>query len=269
MTPKRYFGFFDEQGDTAPYERALRETVERAVAIVNAEAARRGSAIRVTELDVAVTFLAEGGALVLTERQDELERIHPVNGIGLDSVRDGFAAWPELVRALDAELGTRLQDLVWSVGSLRVLHRRMSFREAIAGTALMFLYEKERAARLLAARDPNAHLETLPLDRQFVIASLVYNSGILFDDARVDQILAFSTADYLVQINQANAGKRAPLDVLSATEREIRLLDGEPLPRQLTSWSAVYHVLQRYGAWVALRAFSDTFDDQGRFRRRL
>jgi len=36
-------------------------------------------------------------------------------------------------------------------------------------------------------------------------------------------------------------------------------------PEQPTSWAAVYHVLQRYGAYVALKRFSNTFDAGDQF----
>jgi hypothetical protein len=48
----------------------------------------------------------------------------------------------------------------------------------------------------------------------------------------------------------------------------MRLDAGEPYPRQLTSWNAVYHVLQRYGAWVGVSRFATVFDGNGAFRER-
>ena len=44
---------------------------------------------------------------------------------------------------------------------------------------------------------------------------------------------------------------------------DILLGEGGPLPHQPTSWNAVYHILQRYGAWVALTRFSDHFTETG------
>jgi hypothetical protein len=266
VTPKRYFGFFDEKGDTARYETTLRETVTAVVALANAHADRHGLAARVTDIEVAVTFLAEGGALLLTDRMDDLEQVHPINGIGLDNFREGFARQRPLVDAIDAELGTHLGALTVALGDLHILRRTMSFREAVAGTAVMYLDEKEVAAELLRRADPPVRLHTLPLDRQFVVASLVYNSGILFSDERVEQILSFATADYLAEVNLTHRGKRAWLPVRGPADAEAHLIAGDPLPRQLTSWNAVYHVLQRYGAFVALRRFSNVFDEAGRYR---
>ena len=261
VTPKRYFGFLDEQGDTAKYERALRDTVHRVVTLIDRDPESRALDVEVSELEVAVTFLAEGGALVLSDRQEDLERIHPVNGIGLDDFRTGFARHATLVATIDRELGTALHGLTLA----GVLTRPMTFREAIAGTALMYLDEKAHAAALLRDRD-GGRLSSLPPDRQLVITSLVYNSGILFSDERIDQILSFSTADYLADTNDQNRGQRPPLPVLRPAQREASLVAGEPMPTQHTSWNAVYHVLQRHGAAVALRRYTDTFDDQGHFR---
>lgn len=36
-------------------------------------------------------------------------------------------------------------------------------------------------------------------------------------------------------------------------------------PEQPTSWNGVYHVLQRYGAYTALKRFTDVFDDGDMF----
>jgi hypothetical protein len=265
VSPKRYFGFFDEEGDTAAYERTMRRTIIDAVAIINDYAQERRLPIRVTEKEIAVTFLAEGGALLLTERQNYLERVHPVRGIGLDSFRDGFAQHSTLIHTLDTHFGTRLGRLSWKVGRWSVLLRPMTFREAVLGTAVMYLYEKHLTADKRAAQS-SAALASLPLDRQFVETSLVYNSGIFFSSERVEQMLRCETGRYLLEVNELNRGKRPQL-VVPPAEHPAQWL-GEHLPQQLTSWNAVYHVMQRYGAWLALARFSDVFDEQGRFVKR-
>jgi hypothetical protein len=267
ISPKRYFGFFDEQGDTAAHERVLRQTIIEAVRIINEYARTKKLRVRVTEKEIAVTFLAEGGALLLTERQSYLERVHPVRGIGLDSFREGFEAHKELVATLDAQLGTRLGKLTWDIGGWSVLLRPMTFREAVLGTAVMYLFEKELTAKLRAGQSLPA-LATLDLDRQFVVTSLVYNSGLLFSDERIEQMIHRETGLYLAEVNKLNRGKRPELDVPPAFEPARWLLTREPLPQQLTSWNAVYHVMQRYGAWVALAQFSTVFDAEGRFTAR-
>ncbi len=268
VDPKRYFGFLDERGDTAPAEALLRHTIEDAVPLVNRYAAAKGATVRITEMEVAVTFLAEGGALLLSDPSLPIDRIHPVNGIGLDSFREAFDRHRALVATLDDHLGTHLGSLSWRVGRTRVLRRPMTFREAILGTAILFLDEKMQTAELLRRRDGVERLAALPPERQFVMTSLVYNSGVLLSEERIDQILTFSTADYLERVNEENRNRRPSLPLYGAAEATRRLVDGEPIPRQLTSWSAVYHVLQRYGAWTALRRFSDIFDNQGCFTRR-
>ncbi len=108
-------------------------------------------------------------------------------------------------------------------------------------------------------------LSTLPLDEQFVITSLVYNSGILFPCERILQVLSFDTARYLYEVNQKNVGKRPVLPLFAPTRAEQKLRQGLPYPTQLTSWNAVYHILQRYGAWAAMTRFTNIFDAQGEF----
>lgn len=267
VAPKRYFGFFDETGDTAAYETVLRRSVIDGVRLANDYAAAKGLTVRITEQEVAITFLAEGGALLLTSMTDAVERVHPVYGIGLDNYREGLDDYPPLAASLDQALGSRLEDLTLDLGGWRILLRPMTFREAIAGTILMYLHQKARTDRLLAAAGRPA-LATMSLPAQFVTASLVYNSGILFAPERVEDILAFRTGAYLDEVNRLNAGKRPRLPVYPPADAKARLDAGEPYPRQLTSWNAVYHVLQRYGAWVGVSRFAAVFDANGAFRER-
>ncbi|HEY1290305.1 MAG TPA: hypothetical protein VGF58_18395 [Burkholderiales bacterium] len=267
VAPKRYFGFFDETGDTAAHETVLRRAVIDGVRVANEFAAANGLKVRITEQEVAITFLAEGGALMLTSMTDGLDRVHPVYGIGLDNYREGLDDYPSLAASLDQALGSRLERLTLDLGGRRILLRPMTFREAIAGTILMYLHQKARTDRLLAAAGRPA-LSTMSLPAQFVTASLVYNSGILFATERIDDILTFRTGPYLDEVNRLNAGKRPRLPVYPPAEATARLDGGEPYPRQLTSWNAVYHVLQRYGAWVGASRFAMVFDADGAFRER-
>jgi hypothetical protein len=266
VAPKCYRGFFDKKGNTAEAEIVLRKTVQAAVTTVNEFAERTGRAARLTEMDVAVTFIAEGGGWLLTIGTGDLDRSHPRRGIGLDDFGQGFVDLKDLVAELDQKLGTDLAHLSTSILGVHLLRRPMTFREAIEGTAVMLLWEKELAIQY--AKREGFDLMTLPRDRQFVITSLVYNSGVFFPAERVDQLLRFATLDYLVSVNEANQGQRPPLPILAADEAKRRLIAGDPIPAQPTSWNAVYHVLQRYGAWVALDAEGSVFDSNGRFRNR-
>lgn len=267
VAPKRYFGLFDEAGDTAAYETILRRAIIDGARLANEFAAEEEFAARVTEKELALTFIAEGGALLLTSMTASVEKVHPVYGIGLDNYREGLREYPDLAAALDETLGSRLRKLTIGIGGTQLLLRPMTFREAIAGTVLMYLHQKVRTDRLLAAEGRPA-LATMPLDRQFIVASLVYNSGILFAPERIEAIHSFSTGDYLHSVNELNAGKRPRLAVFPPAEAKARLDRGEPFPRQLTSWSAVYHILQRYGAWVGLERYASVFDERGAFLER-
>ncbi|MFL5321218.1 MAG: hypothetical protein ACJ790_16275 [Myxococcaceae bacterium] len=194
--PKRYFGYFDGAWDTAAREKELKETTHSAVSVVNAFAQKHGGAVRITDAEVSVTIVAEGAALLLREHQSDLDNIHPVYGIGLDDVATGFAKNPALVGELDAALGTKLgQAVTWKDGEPYLL-RYFTFKEGIAATAFMWLYEKDLAATKLKARD-GTELMKLPLEDQFIYGSLVYNSGVLFSAERVTQVKSFDTGAYL------------------------------------------------------------------------
>jgi hypothetical protein len=260
VSPKRYFGFLDERGKTAAYERTLKSIAARIAILLNAYSEKNGLNITVTPKEIIVTQLAEGGALLLTDQFETVDRVHPVNGVGLDDYRIGFQRFPGLVSEIDKTFGTKLEEL--SIAR----EGAMTFTETILGTAVMYLYEKEIAEKKrLAEQLPS--LKTLPLDEQFVHASLVYNSGILFSGERVKQMMAFDTAAYLVDTSEKTAMRpvepRPRLPVILPEAADALLIEGKPLPHQPTSWNAVYHVMQRYGAWVALTKFSSYFTVSG------
>jgi len=146
--PKRYFGYFDERWDTAAHERVLREITHGAVKLINDEQQKKGSATRVSDIEVAVTFIAEGGALLLREHQAQLDDVHPVYGVGLDDIATGLRVHQDLAARFDQAFGTGLRQIVlWDPDGRPYLARNMRFKEAILGTALMYVYEKDLAAR--------------------------------------------------------------------------------------------------------------------------
>ncbi len=286
--PKRYFGYLDLEGDTAGAERVLRDTVICATDAVNAWEAGRGSPLRITDAEVAVTFLAEGGALLLASEDTVRDVLHPGAGAGLDDLASGLADLPDLVERIDATCGTGLGSLVaWTPdgvappagtreplpsppGRQGWLVRDATFREAIAGTAVMWRWEAAIAARRLEAEGrPPLHARS-PAAR-FVHTSLVYNSGILHAEETVDAIVALSCGPTLWARSEAAALRPPPdlrprLPVVPPADLLAEILAGAPYRAQPTSWLAAYHVAQRYGAWEALRRFTDVFDAEGRFR---
>lgn len=290
--PKRYFGYLDDKYDTAIHERTLRRVVHASVACINAYVRKRGESQSLTDQDVAVTFLAEGGAIFLRERQDLLKGLHPVQDVGLDDVASGFADLPGLMEALDKEVGTGLGSMVAWVekdatrlpepttvpehlrwlqhghgpkGPFPYLKRLMTLEEALVGTALMYVWEQRIADRKLrAAGLPPLHKR--PRDQAFIISSLVYNSGLLHVPERWEMIRTFSTDSWLSKTSRDNEQRRWALPVDTAARNLERMRTGGAYPEQPTSWLAVYHVLQRYGAWVALGRFSRVFTENGMFQ---
>jgi len=283
--PKRYFGYFDGKYDTAPLEGRLREATARSVAVIDAWQEEHGAAVRVTDAEVAVTFIAEGGALWLGTEKEKADALHPVLDVGLDDLASGLRDLDALQARLDAELGTGLRELVVWVdrgvdppegvvgrlqtrdesGPLAYLARRATLEEAIAGTALMWLWEKEIAAGKLAATDA-APLHSRSLHQQFIIGSLVYNSGLLHNSERWAMIEDLSSGEWLARTSERNAKRRWALNVLPPARALTWLVGGGQYPEQPTAWLAAYHVLQRYGAYLALERFTDTFDEAGAFR---
>lgn len=280
--PKTYFGFFDEAWDTAVHERTVRETVACTRRVTNAWQAEQGSPLRVTDAEIAVTFVAEGGALLLSTHQAHMDDLHPVLDVGLDDLASGLGDYQGLLERLDQGCETDLAGtvvytepgvqppgtndrLMAPEGQWAWLVRNASFREGIVGTALMWIWEKDIAARKLVAagRDP---MHERPLDQQFVIGSLVYNSGIVHAESTAQGILRFDTGARLYDNSENNAHRRPRLNLLPPSGLLAEILDQGAYRRQPTSWLAAYHVLQRYGAWEGLRKFSDVFDEAGMYR---
>ena len=266
VSPKRYFGFFDEKGDTAIYEHLLKETITQAVPVINKFSESKGLQVHVSDKEIAVTFLSEGGALLMTTRTKMINRVHPIRDVGLDDFRLGFPHYPELIKILDSKFKTDIAGLSWNFFGNSVLIRPMTFKEAILGTAVMYLYEKELATTFFYKSNHRA-LDLEPLNRQFIHASFVYNSGLFFSEERINQITNFSTAEYLYNSNIKNSHSRPLLPIFAPQEIRDRLKSNQKIPRQNTSWNTVYHILQRYGAWVALEKFSDYFNEQGMFNQ--
>jgi len=279
--PKTYFGFFDEGWDTAAHEGTMRETVGCTRGIINAWQTERGSPVRVTDAEIAVTFVAEGGALLLSTQQAHMNDLHPVMDVGLDDLASGLGDYQSLLDGLDQGCGTDLRGTVVYTelgmrpvgatdrlaapeGQWAWLVRNATFREGIVGTALMWIWEKEIAARKLVASD-RAPMAERGLDEQFIIGSLVYNSGILHSESSARSIARFATGERVHRDSESNAHRRPRLNLLPPSGLLAELLSEGQYRSQPTSWLAVYHVLQRYGAWEGLRRFSDVFDADGMY----
>jgi hypothetical protein len=266
VIPKRYFGFFDEQGDSADFEKVLRETISNAVPLINNYAQKAGAHTRISEKEIAVTFLAEGGALLLTTYLSTAHRVHPVRHAGLDDFRVGFARYPTLVKQFDQSFGTRLGLILLPIPGRDILIRPMTFREAILTTALMYFYEKELLDEQLL-KGGRVGLMLRPLEDQFIATSLMHNSGIVFSEERIAAIKSFRTGSYLAGVSEQSTPRYPRLPVESRRLATRRLRRGVELPKQRTGWSAVLHVLQRYGAWVAVERYSEIFDRSGGFHK--
>ncbi len=287
--PKRYFGYLDGKRDTGEVERSIRTTVSATRVACNAWLTEQGEPWRITDAELAVTFLAEGGALWLGDRTDKLGSFHPVFDIGLDDLASGDDDLPGLRDVIDKQAGTNLGGLVaWfdkGATSLPVptvvpegerylmwpgrqpdpprypyLSRYMTTEEAVAGTALMWVWEKRIAARSLV-KNAETPMEARSLDEQFIVSSLVYNSGRPHKQERWDQIHTFQAASWMA--GAAHTKDRSPLPVSAAKDSLAGLIAGGVYPEQNTAWLSGYHVLQRYGGYAALMKFTDYFAADG------
>ncbi|MFH1463972.1 MAG: hypothetical protein ABIO70_06285 [Pseudomonadota bacterium] len=288
--PKRYFGYFDGRGDTAARERVLMDTTRCATGVVNAWQAEQGDPLRIHDAEVAVTFLAEGGALLLGPLVNLADDLHPVHDLGMDDIAHVMRAEPALVARLDSTCGTALAETViygergWFglrepdappeevIGRLDEvdgrwawLARPLTFEEGVVGTALMWRWEKARAAADLIAGG-RAPLHTRSPAAQLVVGSLVYNSGLVHDETTIEALLAGEAGSLLWERSDANAHRRPRLPLLPPRAQLSQVLRTAEVREQPTSWLAAYHVAQRCGAWEALMELTDTFDANGDLR---
>lgn len=112
----------------------------------------------------------------------------------------------------------------------------------------------------------NTHLsEQLSLDEQLIVGSLAYNSGLTFAPRSRASIKSFATGEQLSPTSTPNARTCGLLPVLTSSIVLTRVRAGGGYPAQPTSWSAMYHVLQRYGGYRALCRFTTVFDEAGMY----
>ncbi|MCB9758325.1 MAG: hypothetical protein H6739_00655 [Alphaproteobacteria bacterium] len=263
--PKRYFGYVDLDWDTAADEATMMRVAHDAAAEINAWLGERGTAWRVTDAEIIVTFIAEGGALLLGERNALKDQVHPIYDIGLDDIASGSSEFGGLITRLDRRFGTGVGEIVTWVDGEPYLSRHMTFEEAVLGTALMWVWEKEICAKKLA-KEGRPPLEGRPPEDQFILGSLVYNSGILFSEGRLGMIRDFRTGGYLDEASRANVKRRTALNLLAPDGALQELAMGLGYRDQLTSWNAVYHIMQRWGGYAGIMAFTDVFTPDGALR---
>jgi len=256
----RAYGPVDE-----PSVRAVLQAVRASTDACNAWLDKEGIDWRVTDQEIAVTWIAEGGALLLTTDQHEVDRVHPILGVGLDDIAHGFKELPGLVGHVDAAAGTHVEDIpVWRDGDWE-LTRHMTLEESVVGTAVMWVWEKRIADRKLreTGRPPLAEHDA---HDQFILGSLVYNSGLLHNAQRPRQVRRYALADHLAELARTHNGRRAWLPVNPPEVNLAALLVDRDYPEQGTSWIALYHILQRYGGYDGLERTTDMFDEAGRIR---
>ncbi|MFK7931158.1 MAG: hypothetical protein AB8H79_23440, partial [Myxococcota bacterium] len=206
VAPKRYFGFLDAQGDSAQLELRFVRAVRASTDACNAWLSEQGIAWRVTDQEIAITWIAEGGALLLSTDMANADRVHPILGVGLDDIAHGFKELPGLVERVDAAAGTKVAGIPQWVDGDWSLSRHMSLEESVVGTSIMWVWEKRIADRkLLKGGRPALH--TFDAPDQFILASLVYNSGLIHAPSRPAQVRRYALADHLAAIARKHNGR--------------------------------------------------------------
>jgi hypothetical protein len=264
--PKRYFGFLDEKWDSAQYEVLLRETVQRAVRVVNDYLAESGRNVGLSHQEVAMTFISDGAALKMREFQANIEDFQCVLQLGMKEPTQYIYAFPGLVERLDRELRTDLQAAVFLKDGAMVDARAMYFPEAVVATMFRYLFKKTRAQ--IALRDEGIDLQSLSADEQFIVASgydlekeaaLSWRTVQDIRDSRVGVHLRSSA------MPDDPSASRIPW--MGPGDSADFLLQESIYPWQPnSSWNVVYNTAQKHGTWVGLSRFGTTFNDRGEYR---
>lgn len=281
VVPKRYFGFLDGKWDTADREMTLLRVTRRTGEVINDPQIARERFVAVSDLELLVTYLSEGGALFFRKREtapgvEDPTRIHLYYDLGCDNIWLALHRYPSLVTSIDENLGTnlgayRVTSFTNEVGdTCRGINQYVSFQESIAAMGLMYLHCKELAARDLARQRTRPgtdwstfDLGALPLDAQLIVTLYHYNTGHLPERATVQRIQTLSTIEYLNEVSRQRPRGKPPLPVPSSPVTAFEQVAEHGYPTQPSSWHGAYNTMQRYGAFVALRRFMDIFDEHG------
>ena len=83
----------------------------------------------------------------------------------------------------------------------------------------------------------------------------------------IREVRDFDAIEHLHQVSEKNRATRERLPVDRTREEAFARIEAKGYRKQPTSWQGAYHVLQRYGAFLALREMTDRFDEAGMLRR--
>lgn len=291
--PKRYFGFFDGKWDTAEEEKVLLSLTGEVVEAINERRALDGGEVRLTDLEVLVTYISEGGALFFLGEKSKIQppdkkSIHLFIDHGCDNIGLAVERYFSLTRYLDERFGTEIAGSGEEEGLNEIgetwhgIGKKVTYRESIVANALMVLFEKENAARKLRSRAAeegseggwrSGRMADYTMREQFILTSLVFNTGSLFSWSWIESIRDFSGLERLHAVSEKNAAKRGSewrrrLPIDPSSEAAFGRLTEWGYREQPTSWQGAYHILQRYGAFVALQQFTDLFDEEGDWKGR-
>jgi hypothetical protein len=285
--PRRYFGYFDEIWDTAKYETRLRKAIHKATKVANDYLEQTGESIRHTEMELAVFYVSEGGAVRMLYFQENIENNDPWLHGGLQDLIRYVEALPNLLNQLERVIESDIRSAVSRPAGRMVEGRNLYFDEVIVGSALRYTYMKLHAQKRYRERHGLA-IERLPFTEQLIatrsyqeigprdsrelLQEMLHDEVFTSDQFRMVQNL--EGASRLRELALTQAASSEKIVVFGPKENLSRMLKERMYPFQPAEWwgtarhSTIYNVLMTYGGMVALTKFSDLFDEAGRFRRR-
>jgi hypothetical protein len=174
VRPRRYGGLLDRTNDA---ERRFLATLPQVTAFVNDVCARRGQPFRVTEAELAINFISEGGFYLLDE--DIVDDIDGYTYLGIDTLVDNLQALrPWLHGSITAAVaaGDRTVERTNELGQAVHTLRGLTIEEGLYANSGMYAWSKALSERDIAAS--GRALVDLAAPAHFFWASYYYNAGV-------------------------------------------------------------------------------------------
>ena len=172
---------------TTPRERKFVEALPRVVRLINQALEQERSPVRVTEAEIAVNFLSEGGILDLRGLKEDDAPIHAVS-VGADTLVDRYQSLRHL---LPASLRERIESgkhtIEFTNEKREKVHTlgELSFDESIHANAAMFA--QARAMLQVDLAGMNIAWVSLPPRTQFYWTTVYFNAGEVIGKKRIEK----------------------------------------------------------------------------------
>lgn len=173
VRPRKYSGLLN---NSCTAEHRFMTVLPEVTQFINERLAARGTAVRVTEAELAINFITEGGYYVLADNYSDC--IDGFNALGIDTLVDNLEALRpflhDAVLAL-ADAGDNTQSYINERGEQVRTLSGLTVEEGLFANAGMYAWAKYQAERDVQAR--GSSLATLEQRAQVFWGTVYFNAG--------------------------------------------------------------------------------------------